>query len=142
MVDWFWTVPVLMSESGMAVGFDEMSEKVSVDGKAEPVPELPMIAVPEEAPEAAPEVAVAADEALAAGEVVAWRARRAAASWADAATSAGPRAKRGKARGHFMAWRRARSWRFVKSQRRAGLGQKKTEATVARRVSYLFFALS
>ena len=32
MVDWFWTVPVLMSESGMAVGFDEMSEKVSVDG--------------------------------------------------------------------------------------------------------------
>ena len=58
-----------------------------------------MIAVPEEAPEAAPEVAVAADDALAAGEVVAWRARSAAGSWADAATSAGPRAKRGKARG-------------------------------------------
>ena len=136
MVDWFWTVPVLMSESGMAVGFDEMSEKVSVDGRAEPVPELPTTAVPELAPEAAPEVAEAAEDALlAVAEDVAWRARRAAASWADAATSAGPRSRRDKARGDFM---EGPSWRFDKDRGGLGRGQKKTGATVARRPSAIY----
>ena len=125
-----------MSESGMAVGFDEMSEKVSVDGRAEPVPELPTTAVPELAPEAAPEVAEAAEDALlAVAEDVAWRARRAAASWADAATSAGPRSRRDKARGDFM---EGPSWRFDKDRGGLGRGQKKTGATVARRPSAIY----
>ena len=64
-----------------------------------------MIAVPE----------VAAEDAAEVAEDVAWRARRAAASWAEAATSAGARAKSGKlARGDFMAWQRRGRGRLSK----------------------------
>lgn len=66
----------------MAVGFSERREKVSVVGKAEPEPELPITAVPEDAPEAAvvEDMPVAVDAVPAADEDVAWRARSATAS--------------------------------------------------------------